>query len=95
MARATKRLAKAAAALAATGVVRQAVLKAAEDPRVRRKAAEVATAVRKKARAVGKQAGKKASAMARSAGKEVGSRVSTARKTAGRKLKELGKRVAG
>ena len=59
MARARKRLTKAVSALAATGVVQQVVRKAASDPRVRRKADEVKTAVRDRALAAGKSAAKK------------------------------------
>lgn len=91
MAGTRKRLAKAAAALTASGLVK----KAAQDPRVRRKASELGAAVGKKARIVGKQAGKKASALARSAGKAVGARVGPARKAAGKKIEQLGKRIAG
>jgi histone H3/H4 len=96
MAGATKRLAKALTALAASGVVERAVRNAAADPRVRRKAAEVKKAVAKQARATGKTVGKRATALARSAGKEVGKRVVTpARKKAGNRIKRLGKLVAG
>ena len=59
MARARKRLTKVVSALAATGVVQQVVRKAASDPRVRRKADEMKTAVRDRAMAAGKTAGKK------------------------------------
>jgi hypothetical protein len=107
MAGARKRLTKAVGALAATGVVQQAVRKAASDPRVRRKADEVTTAVRdravaagktaaKKVRLAGKSAGKSAAAMAKAAGKRLQkSVVGPARKTAGKKIQGLGKRVAG
>jgi hypothetical protein len=107
MAGVRKRVAKAVSALAAGGVVEQAVRKAASDPRVRRKADEVKTAVRdralaagraaaKKARMAGKSAGKRAAAMAKAAGKRVEkSLVSPARKAAGKKLQRLGKKVAG
>jgi hypothetical protein len=107
MAGARKRLTKAVSALAATGVVQQVVRKAAADPRVRRKADEVKTAVRdralaagkaaaKKARIAGKSAGKSAAAMAREVGKRVEKAVvSPARKAAGKRLQRLGKKVAG
>ena len=107
MAGVRKRVAKAVSVLAATGVVQQAVRKAASDPRVRRKADEVKTAVRdralaagraaaKKARLAGKSAGKSAAAMAKAAGKRVEkSLVSPARKAAGKQLQRLGKKVAG
>lgn len=92
----TKRVAKAVAALAATGLVRKAVRKAAEDPRVRRKAAELGKAAGKKARTVGKRAAKKTTALARTAGKKVEKRVvAPARKKAGRKIQRLGKALAG
>jgi len=91
----TKRLTKAVAALAVSSVVEKAVRKAAADPRVRRKAAELEGVVRKKARAVGKSAGKKATALARSAGAGVGKKLSGPRKAAGKKIKRLGKLVAG
>jgi hypothetical protein len=95
MAGATKRLAKAVAALAASGVVEKAVRKAAADPRVRRKAAELEGVVRKKARAAGKKAGKKATALARDAGARVGRSLASPRKAAGKKIKRLGKLVQG
>jgi hypothetical protein len=96
MAGGAKRLAKAVTALATSTVVQKAVRKAAEDPRVRRKAAEVKKAVAKKARATGKTLGKRATALARSAGDEVGKRmVRPARKKAGSRIKKLGKLVAG
>ena len=107
MARARKRLTKAVSALAATGVVQQVVRKAASDPRVRRKADEVKTAVRdralaagksaaKKVRLAGKSAGMSAAAMAKAAGKRLTtSVVGPARKTAGKKFLGWGKKVAG
>ena len=107
MAGARKRLTKAVSVLAATGVVQQAVRKAASDPRVRRKADEVKTAVRdralaagktaaKKVRLAGKSAGKSAAAMAKAAGKRLKkSVVGPARKTAGKKIQGWGKKVAG
>ena len=107
MAGVTRRLAKAVTALAASGVVQKAVVKAASDPRVRRKAAELEAAVRKRARVAGKAAGKKARvagkaarksavAMAKAAGKRVTkSVVAPARKAAGKEIQRLGKRVAG
>ena len=72
MAGARKRLTKAVGALAATGVVQQAVRKAASDPRVRRKADEVKTAVRDRALAAGKAAAKKVRLAGKSAGQERG-----------------------
>jgi hypothetical protein len=95
MAGTTKRLTKAVATLAASGMVGKAVRKAAADPRVRRKAAELESVVRKKARAAGKSAGKKASALARSAGAKVEKKLSGPRKAAGKRIKRLGKLVAG
>jgi len=95
MAGTTKRLNKAVEALAVSSVVEKAVRKAAADPRVRRKAAELEGVVRKKARAVGKSAGKKATALARSAGAGVGKKLSGPRKAAGKRIKRLGKLVAG
>jgi hypothetical protein len=107
MAGARKRLAKAVSALAATGVVQQVVRQAASDPRVRRKADEVKTAVRdralaagktaaKKIRLAGKSAGKTASAMVKAAGKRLQkSVVGPARKSAGKTIQGLGKKVAG
>ena len=95
MAGTTRRLTKAVATLAASKVVEKAVRKAASDPRVRRKAAELEGVVRKKARAAGKSAGKKASALARSAGDRVAKKLSAPRKAAGKKIKRLGKVVAG
>jgi hypothetical protein len=103
MAGARKRLTKAVGALAATGVVQQAVRKAASDPRVRRKADEVKTAVRDRALAAGKAAakkvrlaGKSAAALAKAAGKRLKKNVvGPARKTAGKKIQGLGKKVAG
>jgi hypothetical protein len=96
MAGGAKRLAKAVTALATSTVVEKAIRKAAADPRVRRKAAEVQKAVAKKARATGKTAGKRAAALVRSAGDEVGKRVvRPARKKAGSRIKRLGKLVAG
>ena len=53
-----KSLVKAAAVLAATVLVEKAVQKAAEDPRVRRKAKAVGTALKKRAKATGKKIGK-------------------------------------
>ena len=106
MAGVRKRVAKAVGALAVSGVVQKAVRKAASDPRVRRKAAELKTVVRdraqavgktaaKKARVVGKSAGKSTAAMAKVAGKRLKSVVGPARKTAGKKLQGLGRKVAG
>lgn len=107
MAGTRKRLTKAVSALAASGVVHQAVRKAAADPRVRRKADEVKTAVRDRALAAGKSAAKKvrlagksarksAAALAKAAGKRLKkSVVGPARKTAGKKIQGLGKKLAG
>ena len=107
MAGARKRLSKVVSALVATGVVQQAVRKAASDPRVRRKADQVKNEVRdralaagktaaKKVRLAGKSAGKSAAAMAKAAGKRLKKNVvGPARKTAGKKLQGLGKKVAG
>jgi hypothetical protein len=95
MAGATKRLAKAVAALAASSVVEKAVRKAAADPRVRRKAAELEGVVRKKARAARKKPGTKATALARDAGARVGRSLASPRKAAGKKIKRLGKLVQG
>ena len=95
MAGTTKRLTKAVAALAAGGVIQKAVRKAAADPRVRRKAAELEGVVRKKARAAGKSAGRKATALARTPAARVGKKLAGPRKTAGKKIKRFGKIVAG
>jgi hypothetical protein len=95
MARTTKRLTKAVAALAASGVLEKAVRKAAADPRVRRKVAELEKVVRKKARAVGKSAGKKATVLAKDAGSRVRKELSGPRKAAGKRIKRFGKLVAG
>jgi hypothetical protein len=88
MAGGTKRLAKAVAALATTAVVEKAVRKAAADPRVRKKAAEVGAVVRTKAKSAGK-------AIAREAGKRISKGLAGPRKAAGKKIKRLGKLVAG
>lgn len=95
MAGAAKRLAKAVAVLAASTVVEQAVRKAAADPRVQRKAAKLDGIVRKKARAAGKKAGIKAAEFARDAGAGVKRSLAGPRKAAGKKIKRLGKVVAG
>jgi hypothetical protein len=96
MAGATKRLAKAAAALVTSSLVEKAVRKAAADPRVRRKAAELTTATSKSVRAAGKSLGKKATALARAAGKQAGNKViGPVRKRAGKTMKRLGKVVEG
>jgi hypothetical protein len=55
MARKQRNLAKTAAALAATALVERAIQKAAEDPRIRRKAKAVAKALKKRAKAAGKK----------------------------------------
>lgn len=48
-------LAKTAAALAASALLEKAIKKAAEDPRVRRKAKAVGKALKKRAKAAGKK----------------------------------------
>jgi len=58
MARKQKTLARTAAALAATALVEKALQKAAEDPRVRRKAKAVGKALKKRAKAAGKKISK-------------------------------------
>lgn len=58
MARKQKNLAKTAAALAATALLEKAIQKAAEDPRIRRKAKAVAEALVKRAQAAGKKISK-------------------------------------
>lgn len=50
-----KSLVKTAAVLAATALAEKAIQKAAEDPRVRRKAKAVGKALKKRARSVGKK----------------------------------------
>ncbi|MBA3444322.1 MAG: hypothetical protein H0T58_05655 [Gemmatimonadales bacterium] len=50
-----KSLVKTAVALAATALVEKAIQKAAEDPRVRRKAKAVGKALKKRAKSVGKK----------------------------------------
>lgn len=55
MARKQRNLAKAAAALAATALLEKAIQKAAEDPRIRRKAKALAEALLKRAQATGKK----------------------------------------
>jgi len=95
MAGRTKRLAKAVAVLATTAAVKQVVQRAAEDPRVRRKAARVGAAVQAKARAAGRAAGKRATLLAQDAGSRVGKKLAGPRKVAGKKIKRLGKLVAG
>ena len=55
MARKQRNLAQAAAALAATALLEKAIQKAAEDPRIRRKAKAVAEALVKRAQAAGKK----------------------------------------
>jgi hypothetical protein len=88
MAGRAKRLAKAVAAVATSAAVERAVRKAAANPRVRKKAAEVGKRVRSKAASAGK-------AMAREAGKRLSKRLVGPRKAAGKKIKRLGKLVAG
>lgn len=58
MARKRRNLAKTAAAMAATVLLEQAIKKAAEDPRVRRKAKAVGKALKKGAKAAGKKIAK-------------------------------------
>ena len=58
MARKQKNLAKTAAALAATALLEKAIQKAAEDPRIRRKAKAMAEALLKQAQAAGKKIAK-------------------------------------
>ena len=58
MARKQKNLAKTAAALAATALLEKAIQKAAEDPRIRRKAKAVAEALVKRAQAAGRKISK-------------------------------------
>ena len=55
MARKQKNLAQTAAVLAATALLEKAIQKAAEDPRIRRKAKAVAEALVKRAQAAGKK----------------------------------------
>lgn len=58
MARKQRNLAKTAAVVAATALVEKAIRKAAEDPRVRRKAKAVGKALKKGAKAAGKKIAK-------------------------------------
>ena len=58
MARKQRNLAKTAALLAATALLEKAIQKAAEDPRIRRKAKAVAEALVKRAQAAGKKISK-------------------------------------
>ena len=58
MARKEKGLARTAAVLAATVLLEKAIKKAAEDPRVRRKARAVGKALKKRAKAAGKKISK-------------------------------------
>ena len=58
MARKKKGLARTAAVLAATALLEKAIKKAAEDPRVRRKAKAVGKALKKRAKAAGKKVSK-------------------------------------
>jgi hypothetical protein len=55
MARKEKGLARTAAVLAATALLEEAIKKAAEDPRVRRKAKAIGKALKKRAKAAGKK----------------------------------------
>jgi hypothetical protein len=71
-------------AVATSAAVEKAVRRAAADPRFRKKAAEVGKQVRSRVTSAGK-------ALAREAGK----RLAGPRKAAGKKIKRLGKRVAG
>jgi len=85
MAGRTKRLAKAAVALAAGALMQKAVEQAVKSPRVRRRASELQKAAGKRARATGKVVGKRA----RATGKIVGKRAQATGKAAGRKVKQL------
>jgi hypothetical protein len=58
MARKQRNLAKTAAALAATALLEKAIQKAAQDPRIRRKAKALAEALLKRAQATGKKIAK-------------------------------------
>lgn len=58
MARKQRNLTKTAAALAATALLEKAIQKAAEDPRIRRKAKAVAEALVKRAQAAAKKISK-------------------------------------
>lgn len=58
MARKKKGLAQTAAVLAATALLEKALQKAAENPRVRRKAKAVGKALKKRAKAAGKKISK-------------------------------------
>ena len=58
MARKKKGLARTAAVLAATALLEKAIKKAAEDPRVRRKAKAIGKALKKRAKAAGKKVSK-------------------------------------
>jgi hypothetical protein len=82
MARKQRNLAKTAAALAATALLEKAIQKAAEDPRIRRKAKAIAEALVKRAQAAGKKISKavrKRAPTARTAGKAARKRRSRAR----------------
>ena len=80
MARKQRNLAKTAAILAATVLLEKAIQKAAEDPRIRRKARAVAEALVKRAQAarkkVTKAIGKRAPKVARAPGAKRRKRVS-------------------
>jgi hypothetical protein len=67
MAGRTKRLVKAAVALAASALVQKAVEKAVKSPRVRRQATELQKIAGKRARATGKAAGKKVKQLVKAA----------------------------
>ena len=95
MAGRTKRLAKAVVALATSAAVEKAVRRAAAYPRVRKKAAEVGKIVGAKARSAGKAAGKRAAALAGEAGALAARKLAGPRKAAGKRIKRLGKVVAG
>ncbi len=58
MARKQRNLAKTAAAIATTALLEKVIRKAAEDPRVRRKAKAVGKALKKKAKTAGKKISK-------------------------------------
>jgi hypothetical protein len=77
----TKKLGKTVIALAATALVEKAIQKAAEDPRVRRKAKALGKAVQKRVGVAGKKIIRVA--------KSVGNRAPKARRAASRRLRSL------
>lgn len=85
MAGRTKRLVKAAVALAAGALVQKAVEQAVKSPRVRRRASELQKAAGNRARAAGKVVGKRA----RATGKIVGKRAQATGNAARKKVKQL------